>query len=83
MNSLWYVPCNSKDAMIEDYEIAVPLNVKNDEPVDAKLFWQGPRKAWLKLSGKFVQIFDVLMTYFYFQCCFVLLGVTPDTVFVK
>lgn len=50
MNSLWYVPCNSKDAMIEDYEIAVPLNVKNDEPVDAKLFWQGPRKAWLKLS---------------------------------
>ena len=51
---MWYVPCTTherEDEMLEDYETAVDLNVNNDEPVDTKTYWKGPRKAWLKVTG--------------------------------
>ena len=41
---------------MEDYETAVVLNVKNDEPVDLQTFWKGPRKAWLKVTGIYIYI---------------------------
>lgn len=51
-SALWYIPKSSceENNMFEDYEDAVDLNVKNDEPLDLNTTWRGTRKAWLKVS---------------------------------
>uniref|UniRef100_A0A7M5X7A4 Phosphatidylinositol-3-phosphatase n=1 Tax=Clytia hemisphaerica TaxID=252671 RepID=A0A7M5X7A4_9CNID len=47
-SALWYVP--TENNMYEDYEDAVDLNVKNNEPLDSNPTWRSSRKAWLKVS---------------------------------
>ena len=48
-SALWYVPIEHN--MYEDYEDAVDLNVKNNEPLDTNPTWRSSRKAWLKVSS--------------------------------
>ena len=56
-SALWYTNNKMEGAEYEDYEHAVDLNVKNDEPLlDRHSSWRGSKKAWLKVSSKFYSI---------------------------
>lgn len=51
-SSKWYDSPNKMKGTFEDYEDAVDLNVKNDEPLlDGHSSWRGAKKAWLKVSS--------------------------------
>lgn len=53
-SALWYTSSKIKETEYEDYESAVDLNVKNNEPLlDGHSSWRGSKKAWLKVSSMF------------------------------
>lgn len=54
-SALWYTSNKMEGTEFEDYENAIDLNVKNDEPLlDRHSSWRGSKKAWLKVSSKFL-----------------------------